>query len=139
MVESASIRHEESFMTHGSPATFTSPVGVASAASKDSVNSAVAILKAVGHPLRFQIVDLLARHPARSVSELCDALDTKQPIISQQLSILRRGHVVHGRRNGNRVLYSLKSHRVGELVRLFTGSGQNGYGDWSGLRGDSPH
>jgi ArsR family transcriptional regulator len=138
VVESAGIRYEESFMTHGSPATFTS-AGTVSAAPKDSVNTAVAILKAVGHPLRFQIVDLLARHPARSVSELCDALDTKQPIISQQLSILRRGHVVHGRRNGNRVLYSLKSHRVGEIVRVLTETNGTGFADWPGLRGEAPH
>lgn len=113
-------------MTHGSPATFTSPVDADPPVSRDSVNHAVTMFKAVGHPLRFQIVDLLARHPARSVSELCDALDTKQPIISQQLSILRRGQVVHGRRNGNRVLYSLKNHRVGEIVRII----RNGDGHW---------
>lgn len=125
-------------MAQGSPAAVTKPNGVASAAPRESVNNAVAILKAVGHPLRFQIVDLLARQPARSVSELCDALDTKQPIISQQLSILRRGQVVHGRRNGNRVLYSLKSHRVGEIVRVLTEANGSGYtGDWPALRGET--
>ena len=117
-------------MTHGLPVVPTSQNGV-SRAPRHSVHSAVTILKAVGHPLRLQIVDLLARHPARSVSELCDALDTKQPIISQQLSILRRGQVVHGRRNGNRVLYSLTSTRVGELVRIVT--------DERWPAGDHPH
>lgn len=122
-------------MAQGSPAAVTKSNGVARATPRESVNNAVAILKAVGHPLRFQIVDLLARQPARSVTELCDALDTKQPIISQQLSILRRGEVVHGRRNGNRVLYSLKSHRVGEIVRVLTEKNGSGYGgDWPSLR-----
>ena len=127
-------------MAQGSPATVASPNGVGNAAPTESVSNAVAILKAVGHPLRFQIVDLLARRPARSVSELCDALDTKQPIISQQLSILRRGQVVHGRRNGNRVLYSLKSHRVGEIVRVLTepNGRSNGHADWPSLRSDTP-
>ena len=106
-------------MAQGSPVFSTSPLDRITA-RRDGVRSAVSVLKAVGHPLRFQIVDLLSQHPALSVTQLCSVLDTKQPIISQQLSILRRGQVVQGRRIGNRVLYSLKSHRVGEIVRLLT-------------------
>ncbi len=103
-------------MTQGSPAVHASRNGRAD--DQDSVNGAVTLLKAVGHPLRFRIVDLLARHSALSVTELCTVLDTKQPIISQQLSILRKGLVVKGNRHGNRVLYSLASDRVARLVQL---------------------
>jgi ArsR family transcriptional regulator len=52
------------------------------------------------------------------VSEVCTLLDTKQPIISQQLSILRKSRVVVGRRDGNRVIYAMASARVTEIVRL---------------------
>lgn len=105
-------------MAQGSPAIPVSTLGNGTAPRR-TVDHAVGVLKAVGHPLRFRIVDLLAKYPALSVSQLCNVLETKQPIISQQLSILRRGNVVNGRRAGNRVLYSLASERVGELVRLF--------------------
>jgi len=88
---------------------------------RDPVEDAVTLLKAVGHPLRFRIADLLTRHPALSVTELCTVLDTKQPIISQQLSILRKSRVVTGRRDGNRVLYALASSRVAAIVRLLRG------------------
>jgi ArsR family transcriptional regulator len=82
------------------------------------VTEAVTLLKAIGHPLRFRIADLLTRQPALSVSEVCTLLDTKQPIISQQLSILRKSRVVVGRRDGNRVIYAMASARVAEIVRL---------------------
>lgn len=85
---------------------------------RDSVTEAVTLLKAIGHPLRFRIADLLTRQPALSVSEVCTLLDTKQPIISQQLSILRKSRVVVGRRDGNRVIYAMASARVAEIVRL---------------------
>jgi ArsR family transcriptional regulator len=103
-------------MTQGSPAVLQS--AVESRPDAESVKAAVTVLKAVGHPLRFRIVDLLASHSSLTVTELCTFLCTKQPIISQQLSILRRGRVVKGSRNGNRVLYSLASDQIDRLVDL---------------------
>ena len=103
-------------MTQGSPAVLQSAID--GRPDAESVKAAVTVLKAVGHPLRFRIVDLLASHSALSVTELCTYLCTKQPIISQQLSILRRGRVVKGSRNGNRVLYSLASDQIDRLVDL---------------------
>jgi ArsR family transcriptional regulator len=111
-------------MAQGSPAVnHTAPTNgpATGALPAEAVQGAVQVLKAVGHPLRFRICSLLARHPALSVTELCDELSTKQPIISQQLSILRRGRVVDGRRIGNRVLYSLTRKRVGRIVRMLQG------------------
>ena len=104
-------------MTQGLSVTVTHP-STSTAPPREVVRSAVSVLKAVGHPLRFRIVDLLTEGERLSVSELCDRLKTRQPIISQQLSILRRRHVVRGLRDGNRVLYSLDHEHVGEIVRL---------------------
>jgi ArsR family transcriptional regulator len=108
-------------MTHGSPAIVASTPDDGKL-PREVVHAAVSVLKAVGHPLRFRIVDLLAQHSALSVTELCGVLSTKQPIVSQQLSILRRGRVVRGRRNGNRVLYSLTSEKVGDIIRILKNS-----------------
>ncbi len=104
-------------MTQGLPAAATSARADTSP-HRDVVRSAVGVLKAVGHPLRFRIVELLTRQSRLSVTELCSVLKTRQPIISQQLSILRRHEVVKGFRDGNRVLYSLQHDCVGEIVRL---------------------
>ena len=52
-------------MAQGSPAVSISSMGNGTV-PHETVDAAVGILKAVGHPLRFRIVDLLARYPALS-------------------------------------------------------------------------
>lgn len=121
-------------MTQGSPAVLSNLVETRSDA--DSVHAAVKVLKAVGHPLRFRIVDLLASHSALSVTELCTFLRTKQPIISQQLSILRRGRVVTGNRAGNRVLYSLANDQIDRLVDLMRRRSAPSWDGEGGYRGN---
>ncbi len=58
------------------------------------------LLKAVAHPLRLRIVAILAQADA-NVSQLAERLDAPQPIVSQQLRILRgHGLVAADRRHG---------------------------------------
>lgn len=64
-------------------------------------------LKAVAHPVRLRIVDLLGRHCEMCVGELVAALDAKAAITSQQLGMLKDRGVVACRRDGNKVFYRL--------------------------------
>ncbi len=58
------------------------------------------VLKAVAHPLRLRIIAILVEGDA-NVSELAERLDAAQPIVSQQLRILRgHGLVAADRRDG---------------------------------------
>jgi DNA-binding transcriptional ArsR family regulator len=58
------------------------------------------VLKAVAHPLRLRIVAILVEGDA-NVSQLAERLDAAQPIVSQQLRILRgHGLVAADRRDG---------------------------------------
>ncbi len=73
------------------------------------------VLKAVAHPLRIRIVALLCRGE-RHVNGLADDLATPQPIVSQQLRILRaRGLVAATRENGF-TRYRLAEPALRELV-----------------------
>jgi ArsR family transcriptional regulator len=66
----------------------------------DRAERVAEVLKAVAHPLRLRIVALLCRGE-RHVNGLADELATPQPIVSQQLRILRaRGLVEATRENG---------------------------------------
>ncbi len=61
---------------------------------------AAEVLKAVAHPLRLRIVATLCRG-AEHVNGLAELLEVPQPIVSQQLRILRaRGLVAVARENG---------------------------------------
>lgn len=68
-------------------------------------------LRAVAHPLRLRIIELLADGEL-CVGELIDQLDTKQAVISQQLALLRDKGVVARRRDGSHVYYHLVNPHV---------------------------
>jgi DNA-binding transcriptional ArsR family regulator len=72
-------------------------------------------LKAVAHPIRLQIVNILMRGE-QSVGELVKQLGTKQSLTSQQLSILKSRGVLRSRRNGNVVYYALENSGVKKIV-----------------------
>lgn len=55
---------------------------------------------------RLGILQLLARGP-KSVTQLCEALQKKQPIVSHHLGLLRMGRLVVGKRRGKQVIYEM--------------------------------
>jgi ArsR family transcriptional regulator len=63
-------------------------------------------LKAMGHPLRLQILDVLRREP-ECVCHLSAAFGKSQPHVSQQLAILRNAGVIVDEREGANVFYRL--------------------------------
>lgn len=76
---------------------------------------AAEMLKAIAHPLRLRIVAALVEGDAH-VGALADRLGVKQPIISQQLRILRmRGLVAAVRENGLAVYRLTQPHLVDML------------------------
>lgn len=73
--------------------------------------------KALGHPLRIRVLELLSERE-RSVSELLAHVAAEQPHLSQQLAVLRRAGFVVARREGSAVVYALADERVAELLAL---------------------
>ena len=72
-------------------------------------------MQALAAPSRVRILARLRESPC-SVSELAGALELELSAVSHQLRLLRHLRFVHGRRNGNRVIYSLHDEHVGDLV-----------------------
>jgi DNA-binding transcriptional ArsR family regulator len=64
------------------------------------------ILKALGHPLRVQMLDVLSRGD-RCVNDLRILATVSQPTISRHLAWLKRAGLVTERRAGPRVLHRL--------------------------------
>lgn len=77
------------------------------------------IIKLLGHPERLKIVEVLERGEA-TVSQIRDAVDLPQAIVSQHLARLRGANVVAARRDGVHVLYRVvepKVHHVLTCIR----------------------
>ena len=68
---------------------------------KELATHAADVLKAVAHPLRLQIVELLEKHEL-CVGEIVEALGEKQSITSQQLTIMKDRGILASRREGAR-------------------------------------
>ncbi|MFC1551237.1 ArsR/SmtB family transcription factor [Candidatus Latescibacterota bacterium] len=81
----------------------------------DNLERMAETLKAVAHPIRLQIVNILM-NGERSVGELVKKLGTKQSLTSQQLSILKSRRVLRSRRNGNVVFYSLEHTGMKNII-----------------------
>jgi DNA-binding transcriptional ArsR family regulator len=82
-------------------------------------------LKAIAHPLRFQIVQLL-RAGELNVGEIEIASGIGQPALSQQLGVLRKAQLVETRKDAKLVFYSLNKDRLAEIGRLIGAHGTAG-------------
>lgn len=76
-----------------------------------------AFFRALAHPLRIRILEALVRGE-RSVQELQQALDLEQPVVSQQLAVLRAKNIVVSRKEGTTVRYALRDPLVDELLKV---------------------
>ena len=77
-------------------------------------------LKAIAHPLRFQIVQLL-RSGEMNVGEIELASGIGQPALSQQLGVLRKAELVETRKDAKLVFYKLNEDRLVELGTMIGG------------------
>jgi ArsR family transcriptional regulator len=73
------------------------------------------VLKAMAHPVRLQIVELL-EHKEMCVGDIVDALGGKQAITSQQLNMMRDKGVLGCRRDGTKVFYRIENKNVIKLL-----------------------
>lgn len=76
--------------------------------------------KALGHPVRLQILDML-RGGEVCVCHMEAALDKRQAYISQQLMVLRDASVVESRKEGLSVFYRLADDTTAALLDVILG------------------
>jgi ArsR family transcriptional regulator len=78
------------------------------------------ILKALGHPIRLQIVAILCQGDEH-VGALADRIGAPPAIVSQQLGILRTRDLVSRTRQNGRAVYQLAEPRLRQLIDCLEG------------------
>ena len=73
------------------------------------------LLKAMGHPIRYRILEAL-RGAELNVGEIEVRAGITQPSLSQQLAVLRSCGLVDTRRDGKLVIYWIDQDSIDELV-----------------------
>jgi ArsR family transcriptional regulator len=88
---------------------------VGAPASTDLQSFKAEFFKALAHPLRIRILEVL-RTRERSVQDLQSRLDLDQSTVSQQLAVLRAKNIVTARKEGTTVRYTIRDALVGDLL-----------------------
>lgn len=71
-------------------------------------------LAALADPTRRAVFERL-RHGGASVGEIADGLPVSRPAVSQHLKVLKEAQLVRDEAAGNRRVYSIDPHGLGEL------------------------
>lgn len=74
------------------------------------------LFKALAHPVRIRVLELLTEAEERPVSYLIDATGLEASHLSQHLAVLRRYAVVASERRGSAVWYRLSSEQIVTLL-----------------------
>lgn len=74
------------------------------------------MMKALTHPVRLQILEMLFAEGEACVCHIEAQLNQRQAYISQQLARLRRAGLVLDRRDGPNVYYGLASPEIGAFI-----------------------
>lgn len=72
----------------------------------------VAMLKAAGNPIRFEILKFLVTHPGCITGEIVDHLPIAQATVSQHLKVLREAGWIEGEISGPAVCYQLSRKNI---------------------------
>ena len=82
---------------------------------KKITEHAAEVLKAMAHPVRLEIIELLVDGEL-CVGDIVEALGEKQAIISQQLNMMRDKGILSRRRDGTRVYYRVENANAIKLL-----------------------
>ena len=88
--------------------------------------------RALAHPTRIRMLEILVRG-GRTVQELQEALMLDQPIVSQQLAVLRNHGIVAAQKEGLSVRYTLRDPLVGDLLDVARRIFNNHFANTRGL------
>ena len=78
------------------------------------------LLKALAHPLRLRMVELLMDDEC-CVTDVKNALDIPQSTSSQHLGVLKNANIVYPKKYGTKTCYIVENEVAKDLIKLLTG------------------
>jgi len=82
----------------------------------DKLELAASKLRAIAHPMRIAIIDLLTVNPKMTVTEIYEYLNLEQASASHHLNILKNKGLLDSKRDGKMIYYSLKFEHLTEVI-----------------------
>ena len=85
--------------------------------NNEKLQTSSEILRALAHPLRLKILEFIDSHQVIHVNKIYNTLKIEQSITSQHLRIMRLAGIVHTRRDGKFVHYTIDYRKVQNAVK----------------------
>jgi DNA-binding transcriptional ArsR family regulator len=82
----------------------------------EKLEMAASKLRAMAHPMRIAIIDLLTSNKKLTVTEIYERLNIEQASASHHLNILKNKGVLESRRDGKMIYYSLKAQVLTQII-----------------------
>ena len=92
----------------------------------EALEDAAAVLRAIAHPLRLRLLEILGQRGESNVTALCEASGAPQPLVSQQLARLRHEGVLAATREGSQVFYRIARREVLGLLECVRRTARGG-------------
>ncbi|MCU0431326.1 MAG: metalloregulator ArsR/SmtB family transcription factor [Cytophagaceae bacterium] len=84
--------------------------------NKEKLEKAAYILKTIAHPTRLAVIALLEKGNKWSVTELCEALECEQSLLSHHLTNMRAKGLLKAEKEGQQVFYSLREKNLLKIL-----------------------
>lgn len=80
------------------------------------LESAASKLRAMAHPMRIAIIDLLKEEKRMSVTEIYERLGIEQAAASHHLNILKTKGILVSKRDGKKIHYALRNKALTDII-----------------------
>lgn len=81
-----------------------------------TLERAAHILKAVAHPTRLAIIDLLSRNGSMHCSQIMEILGVEQTLLSHHMSTMFDRGILSREKDGKFIYYRLADHNVAHVI-----------------------
>ena len=82
----------------------------------EKLEMAASKLRAMAHPMRIAIIDLLSANKILNVTEIYQRLNIEQASASHHLNILKNKGLLESKRDGKTIFYSLKTSTLANVI-----------------------
>ncbi|MFA8300700.1 MAG: ArsR/SmtB family transcription factor [Hyphomicrobiales bacterium] len=81
-------------------------------------------LRAMAHPMRIAILELLSKADELNVTDIYTSLSIEQATASHHLNVLRNKGILESRRDGKKIYYSLSTKSLSEVLSCINKCGK---------------
>jgi len=82
----------------------------------NKLEAAASRMRAIAHPMRIAIIELLNQNERMNVTEIYEKLNIEQACASHHLNILKNKGLLNSKRDGKNTIYSIKMAALSKIV-----------------------